>query len=201
MIGDQTEALEPPSGAFRMLPVFTDDLLDGDQPGDRIATVRANATASRSKRTRTSTPLSRTGPSPGHPVVISVRIAPERPYGRGGRTVWTQRTMWMLPRLLPRPPGANGLLNRPAPLRSDLRVVPAVGGTNRVAQPRTDAVPMASNSLSEIGFYAPSDKAPSPHAGRSCAQLARLVTPAQRSSAMPARSRGASSCACSHALR
>src|SRR5688572_13228444 len=42
------------------------------------------------------------GPQPGNPGVISVRIAPDRPNRPGMRTIWTHRTIWMLPRMLPR---------------------------------------------------------------------------------------------------
>ena len=43
------------------------------------------------------------GPHPGNPGVISVRIAPDRPHRPGMRTIRTDRTIWMLPRMLPHP--------------------------------------------------------------------------------------------------
>ena len=42
------------------------------------------------------------GPQPGNSVVISVRIAPDRPYRPALRTIRTHRTIRMLPRMLPR---------------------------------------------------------------------------------------------------
>jgi hypothetical protein len=42
------------------------------------------------------------GPQPGNPGVISVRIAPDRPHRPETRTIRTHRTIWMLPRMLPR---------------------------------------------------------------------------------------------------
>ena len=38
------------------------------------------------------------GPQPGNSTVISVRCVPDRPYRPGARTIWTHRTIWMLPR-------------------------------------------------------------------------------------------------------
>jgi hypothetical protein len=48
------------------------------------------------------------GPQPGNPGVISVRIAPDRPYRPVSRTIRTQRTVWTLPRMLPRPRAVDG---------------------------------------------------------------------------------------------
>ena len=45
------------------------------------------------------------GPQPGNPSVTSVLIAPDRPFCPRIRTIRTYRTLWMLPRMLPRATG------------------------------------------------------------------------------------------------
>jgi hypothetical protein len=42
------------------------------------------------------------GPQPGNSTVIYVRCVPDRPDRPGARTIRTYRTIWMLPRMLPR---------------------------------------------------------------------------------------------------
>jgi hypothetical protein len=42
------------------------------------------------------------GPQPGNSTVISVPIVPNGPYRPAARTIRTHRTIWMLPRMLPR---------------------------------------------------------------------------------------------------
>jgi Methyltransferase FkbM domain len=42
------------------------------------------------------------GPQPGNSGVISIRCVPYRPYRPDVRTIRTHRTIWMLPRMLPR---------------------------------------------------------------------------------------------------
>jgi hypothetical protein len=60
------------------------------------------------------------GPQPGNPGVRSVRCVPDRPYRPGARTMRTHRTIWMLPRMLPRPWAA--------PTNHRQRGVPLVSG-------------------------------------------------------------------------
>ena len=52
------------------------------------------------------------GPQSGDAGVISVRTAPNRPYRPGARTIRTHRTIWMLPRMLPRAGTAGGAWRR-----------------------------------------------------------------------------------------
>jgi len=54
------------------------------------------------------------GPQPCRPGVRCVRIAPERPMRPGSRTIRTGRTIWMLPRMLPRPVEATDAVVRAA---------------------------------------------------------------------------------------
>jgi hypothetical protein len=69
------------------------------------------------------------GPQPGNGGVISVWIAPDRPYRPTGRTIRMHRMIWMLPRLLPR-------AGRPHDGRTTAARTASLGGATRIGAPR-----------------------------------------------------------------